>query len=69
MGWGCEDDDLAERLRASGVRVISIVRHAPLYHMWHPTDITAPFKWREGQNVPYFLRPDKPVRCVRGLAA
>ncbi len=69
VGWGCEDDDLAQRLRASGVRIVSIVRHARLYHMWHPTDITAPPKWREGRNVSYFLRPNKPTRCERGLAA
>jgi GT2 family glycosyltransferase len=69
VGWGCEDDDLADRLRASGVRIISIVRQAWLYHMWHPADITAPPKWSEGHNVPYFLRPNKPTRCARGLAA
>jgi GT2 family glycosyltransferase len=69
VGWGCEDDDLAQRLRASGVRVASIVRHARLYHMWHPTDLTTPPKWRHGRNVPYFLRPNKPTRCERGLAA
>jgi GT2 family glycosyltransferase len=69
VGWGCEDDDLAERLRASGVRIVSIVRQVPLFHMWHPTHITAPPKWRDGRNVPYFLRPNKPTRCERGLAA
>jgi glycosyltransferase involved in cell wall biosynthesis len=69
VGWGCEDDDLAQRLRASGVEIVSIVRHARLYHMWHPTDITSPPRWRDGRNVPYFLRPDKPTRCERGLVA
>jgi glycosyltransferase involved in cell wall biosynthesis len=69
VGWGCEDDDLAQRLRASGIRIVSIVRHARLYHMWHPTDVTAPPKWSEGRNVAYFQRPNKPTRCVRGLAA
>lgn len=69
VGWGCEDDDLAQRLRASGVQIVSIVRQARLYHMWHPTDITAPPKWSEGRNVSYFLQPNKPTRCKRGLAA
>jgi glycosyltransferase involved in cell wall biosynthesis len=67
VGWGCEDDDLAQRLRASGVHIASIVSHAWLYHMWHPTDVTAPPKWRDGCNVQYFLRPNKPTRCVQGL--
>jgi glycosyltransferase involved in cell wall biosynthesis len=66
-GWGCEDDDLAERLRMSGVRIISVVGCAWLYHMWHPTHLTAPPRWRDGCNVDYFLRPNKPARCAAGL--
>jgi glycosyltransferase involved in cell wall biosynthesis len=66
-GWGCEDDDLAQRLRASGVRIVSVLGRTKLYHMWHPTHLTAPPKWRDGQNVAYFLRPNKPTRCTVGL--
>ena len=68
VGWGCEDDDLAQRLRSCGVRIASIVRHARLYHMWHPADITAPPKWREGRNVPYFPAPGQagPLRTRPG---
>jgi glycosyltransferase involved in cell wall biosynthesis len=66
-GWGCEDDDLAQRLRAAGVRIVSVLRQAQPYHMWHPTHLTVPPKWRDGPNVAYYLRPNKPTRCVAGL--
>ena len=68
MGWGCEDDDLAQRLRSSGVRIVSVVGRARPFHMWHPTHLTAPPKWRDGPNVAYYMRRDKPTRCVAGLA-
>ena len=67
VGWGCEDDDLAERLRQSDVRIASILGHTQAYHMWHPSDPSQPMTWRDGSNVKYLLRGDKPTRCAAGL--
>lgn len=67
QGWGCEDDDLGQRLRQSGVRLASILRYTRSYHIWHPRDVTAGSTWRDGPNVEYFLMPGKPTRCVNGL--
>lgn len=69
VGWGCEDDDLAQRLRQAGVRIASILGHTRAYHMWHPSDPSQPMEWREGANVQYLLRDDKPTRCAAGLSA
>jgi GT2 family glycosyltransferase len=68
IGWGCEDDDLADRLRASGVRIASILGTTQVFHMWHPRDPSQPRKWSDGANVAYLLRRDKPTRCVAGLS-
>jgi GT2 family glycosyltransferase len=68
IGWGCEDDDLADRLRASGVRIASILGATHVVHMWHPSDPSQPKKWSEGVNVSYLLQQNKPVRCAIGLA-
>jgi GT2 family glycosyltransferase len=68
VGWGCEDDDLADRLRASGVRIASILGSTHVFHMWHPPDPSRPKKWSDGTNVDKLLRQDKPTRCVVGLS-
>jgi GT2 family glycosyltransferase len=68
QGWGCEDDDLRCRLRAAGVRIESILRWTHTYHLWHPTDSTAPARWKQGANVSYFLRKGRLTRCRNGLA-
>ena len=67
VGWGCEDDDLAERLRGSGVRIKSILGSTRVFHMWHPLDPSRPLKWRDGGNVQYLSRENKPVHCIVGL--
>jgi glycosyltransferase involved in cell wall biosynthesis len=67
-GWGCEDDDLRCRLRAAGVRIESILRWTHTYHLWHPTDATAPAFWKQGANVGYFLRKGRLTRCRNGLS-
>jgi glycosyltransferase involved in cell wall biosynthesis len=67
VGWGCEDDDLGMRLRRAGVKIRSILFWTHTYHLWHPVEPTYPRKWREGVNVPYLLRPSRPVRCENGL--
>ncbi|MCI0335816.1 MAG: glycosyltransferase [Planctomycetes bacterium] len=69
VGWGCEDDDLADRLRAAGVRIASILGSTHVFHMWHPSDPSQPKKWSDGSNVDYLLRQEKPTRCEIGLAA
>lgn len=66
-GWGCEDDDLRYRLRRAGVQIESILRWTRTYHLWHPSEPTAPARWREGLNVNYLLRKGRLTRCRNGL--
>jgi glycosyltransferase involved in cell wall biosynthesis len=67
QGWGCEDDDLGLRLRASGVSVASIAWWTNTFHLWHPKTPTAPETWRGGANVDYFRRPLRLTQCLAGL--
>lgn len=67
VGWGCEDDDLAERLRRTGVRIASILGYTRALHLWHPSDPSQPANWQEGENVDILACRDRPTRCVRGL--
>jgi len=69
VGWGQEDDDLGLRLRARGVRLESILDRTWSLHVWHPVDTSATPRWRDGANVPYFLRRGRLSRCRRGLVA
>jgi GT2 family glycosyltransferase len=66
VGWGCEDDDLAIRLRKAGRRIVSALPYTHGYHMWHPTTPSYPARWADGSNVGR-LRDDPPIRCVAGL--
>lgn len=66
-GWGQEDDDLGLRLRAAGIRLASILDRTFTYHVWHPSDPSATPRWRDGVNVPYFLRRGRLTSCRRGL--
>lgn len=66
-GWGCEDDDLALRLRQIGCRVETILGKTVGYHLWHPPHSTAPTRWVDGPNVAYFQRPLRLARCLEGL--
>src|SRR5207248_2847419 len=65
-GWGCEDDDLGLRLRASGVGIASIAWWTHTYHLWHPKTPSAPHTWRAGTNVSYFQRPLRLTQCMAG---
>jgi GT2 family glycosyltransferase len=67
VGWGQEDDDLGLRLRAVGVRLESILDRTWSLHVWHPVDASATPRWRDGANVPYFLRRGRLAACRRGL--
>jgi glycosyltransferase involved in cell wall biosynthesis len=66
-GWGCEDDDLRQRLRKAGVGVASILRWTNTFHLWHPNEVSMPAHWKEGQNVNYLLRKGRLTRCRNGL--
>jgi GT2 family glycosyltransferase len=66
-GWGCEDDDLAARLRMSGVRIATVLGYTHGYHLWHPPHATAPQRWNDGPNVAYFRRPLVLARCLEGI--
>ncbi len=66
-GWGCEDDDLAARLRASGARIVTALGYTHGYHLWHPIDATAPTQWSGGANVSYLRRRLRLTRCLAGL--
>jgi GT2 family glycosyltransferase len=67
VGWGCEDDDLAIRLRRAGRRIISALPYTHAYHMWHPTAPSCPSKWGEGINVSRLQHRDRRIRCATGL--
>jgi len=67
VGWGQEDDDLGLRLRAAGVRLESILDRTWSLHVWHSVDTSATPRWRDGANVPYFLRRGRLKRCRHGL--
>ncbi len=66
-GWGCEDDDLRQRLVQSGQQIRSFSWFGVSFHMWHPPDSTAPIRWRNGNNVDYFRRPLVLTRCIEGI--
>jgi GT2 family glycosyltransferase len=67
VGWGCEDDDLAFRLRKAGIRIGSVLGYTIAYHMWHPTDPSRPANWNDGPNVGRLQASDRPIRCPVGL--
>jgi GT2 family glycosyltransferase len=67
VGWGCEDDDLAYRLRKAGRRIASALGYTYAYHMWHPTHPSRTAKWNDGPNVERLQHLDRPIQCVAGL--
>jgi GT2 family glycosyltransferase len=67
LGWGCEDDDFGRRLRAAGVRMISVLSRTWVYHLWHPPTPTRPSEWKQGGNVSYLQRAVRLTRCACGL--
>ena len=68
LGWGCEDDDFGRRLRAAGIRLISVLNRTWVYHLWHPPAPTRPSEWKQGGNVSYLQRDVRLTRCAAGLA-
>jgi glycosyltransferase involved in cell wall biosynthesis len=69
VGWGCEDDDLAYRLREAGTKIVTVLGYTRAYHMWHPAHETRPAKWTYGANVQRLHRPGRPLRCRAGLVS
>jgi GT2 family glycosyltransferase len=67
VGWGCEDDDLAYRLRKSGRRVASSLPYTHGFHLWHPVTPSCPGKWTDGVNVARLDDLDRPIKCAAGL--
>jgi GT2 family glycosyltransferase len=67
VGWGCEDDDLGRRLRAAGIRPVSVLDRTRVYHLWHPPAPSKPGHWQAGHNVAYLKRPIRLTRCLQGL--
>jgi glycosyltransferase involved in cell wall biosynthesis len=66
-GWGCEDDDLANRLRMIDARICTALGYTQGYHLWHPPHSTTPQRWHDGPNVAYFQRPVVLARCLEGI--
>src|SRR5690349_22194125 len=66
-GWGCEDDDFGRRVRATGLRLVSILNRTYLHHLWHPPAPTRPEHWKKGSNVAYLQRPIRLTRCLNGI--
>jgi glycosyltransferase involved in cell wall biosynthesis len=69
VGWGCEDDDLAFRLRKSGRRIVSVLPYTYGYHLWHPTDPSHPTKWTKGPNYWRLENLNRPIKCQFGLVS
>jgi glycosyltransferase involved in cell wall biosynthesis len=67
VGWGCEDDDFAARLRMAGRQIRSVIHYTRGYHMWHPAAASHPGKWGRGANVERWLNSERAIRCRRGL--
>jgi GT2 family glycosyltransferase len=67
IGWGCEDDDFAARLRLAGKQVRTVVGYTQAYHMWHPIDPSHPGVWNQGANVHRLLNGKREIKCRKGL--
>jgi GT2 family glycosyltransferase len=67
VGWGCEDDDLAFRLRKAGRRIASALPYTHGFHLWHPAEPSRPAKWIDGPNVSRLANLDRPIQCSDGL--
>lgn len=66
IGWGCEDDDLARRLRRFGLSIRSVLHRTRTFHLRHPVDVTAPARWKDGANVKKLFE-ERPTICRLGL--
>jgi GT2 family glycosyltransferase len=69
QGWGCEDDDFGHRVRAAGMRLVSVLNRTCTFHLWHPPTLTRPQEWKQGTNVAYLQRPIRLTKCLQGCFA
>ena len=67
VGWGLEEDDLALRLYASGMRSESVIREACALHLWHTPGQPDTGQGFVSVNRPYFERRNVESRCRAGL--
>lgn len=68
VGYGQEDSDLRDRLKARGWRIVCLHTLALAYHLWHPTDLHARKEAFDGKNNrAYYNRPEVPTVCRDGL--
>jgi glycosyltransferase involved in cell wall biosynthesis len=67
VGWGCEDDDIAFRLRKTGRRIASALPYTHGFHLWHPAAPSRPAKWNDGPNVSRLDNVERPIKCAKGL--
>lgn len=66
VGWGGEDEDMAIRLAASGLKGKTIIRKARVLHLYHPKEM-GDKHWEDGINVEYLKRKNIPFFCENGL--
>ena len=66
VGWGGEDVDFAIRMVRGRFRGTSVIKTARVLHLWHPSEMGGQH-WKEGPNMNYYLKPNKPVVCENGL--
>jgi glycosyltransferase involved in cell wall biosynthesis len=69
VGWGLEDDDLALRLYATGMRSASVIRDARAMHLWHKPGQPATGTGFASANRAYFERRDVEPYCREGLVS
>lgn len=66
VGWGGEDTDFAIRMVRAGFRGTSVIKTARVLHLWHQSEMVGKH-WKEGVNMGYYSRQDRPVFCKNGL--
>lgn len=67
VGWGCEDDDFAMRLRQAGVKIQTVLHRTFALHCWHPPHATTPQSWSDGANVEKLQQPVRLTSCFSGM--
>ena len=67
VGWGYEDEDLARRLRASGVRVRDATVSSLVLHIFHPVHESHRPDARGSDNYRYYKAGAFLERPVRGI--
>jgi glycosyltransferase involved in cell wall biosynthesis len=66
-GWGQEDSDIRDRFLLQGIKPISLMTSALVYHLWHPRTLGRTERMRDSWNWQYYKRPNKQARCANGL--